>query len=552
MKTQPPVSSAGWNKKALALVSLVVLGLVVALAFSPTFTADFVNWDDDRFFRKNPLFAGPVADYIRAAIGSVQFEAYQPVHLLSYLPDRLFWSESPNFFHILNVCIFFFDCALLLALVRRHAAWWAALAATLIFAVHPLRVESVAWITARKDLVALFFVLLVLLIEDRISAQKASSAPSTRSLRAVSIVLTGIAILAKSNSVVIPFLLLANLRWLSFESWRESIKRVIPHILISCASSILVIKLWTDHKLILPSRPLAFPLDVAGTVGFYLEKVLFPSSLSPVYASIVPHQIALGVAWLAAFGLLLYFWKKLPRWGRIAAFVFHAALLPTVNLIPMYFRFADRYALFACVGIVVPMAIAFDEFGSTIRRKQTITFGVAFLILVLAIQSRELSASWRSSLSLWTHATAVQPTAFYGHLKLAETFREEGNKSEAVKAYLRASMFTPRSAIALAGLFVSSCELAEDRGSVSKGECLRWEAALKKTTSQRELQELINKVESGGCERCAQTLLWLALNMFPPSDSELIQLAQAAAAKKNQMALEIYLRELSTRTPEKR
>jgi hypothetical protein len=107
-----------------ARLNALVGGGVAVLAAALAATAlgqGFVNWDDNRFITANPLFAAVGWIYVRAALTRIQFDAYHPLHLLSYLPDRWLWPQNPAGFHAVNLILFALDVFLLFRLARRHA-----------------------------------------------------------------------------------------------------------------------------------------------------------------------------------------------------------------------------------------------------------------------------------------------------------------------------------------------------------------------------------------------------------------------------------------------
>src|SRR5262245_17146747 len=155
------------NTTTLARVVLCSLLLGVVWLYRGLATAALTNWDDDRFLSYNPVFQLGGWTYVKLAFTQIQFEAYQPLHLLSYLPDRYLWPDWPAGFHLVNLALFIADLLLLWRLVRRHTSELAALAAVAVFALHPLCVEPVAWVTDRKDLVMLMLFVLALSCEVR-------------------------------------------------------------------------------------------------------------------------------------------------------------------------------------------------------------------------------------------------------------------------------------------------------------------------------------------------------------------------------------------------
>src|SRR5450631_2423387 len=128
---------ARWDRHAVVAIVVAVL-----VAYFPAIGAGFTNWDDDRFITNNPLFHGPVSAYVAAALTRVQFQAYHPLHLLSYLPDRLLWPASAMGFHALNLGLFALALALGYFLLRRTVGVLPALMAILLVGLHPLAIES--------------------------------------------------------------------------------------------------------------------------------------------------------------------------------------------------------------------------------------------------------------------------------------------------------------------------------------------------------------------------------------------------------------------------
>jgi hypothetical protein len=189
-----------WDRHAVVAIVVAVL-----VAYFPALGAGFTNWDDDRFIVDNPLFHGPISGYVAAALTRVQFQAYHPLHLLSYLPDRLLWPGNAAGFHALNLGLFALALALGYFLLRRLVGVLPALMAILFVGLHPLAVESVAWIVGRKDVLALLLLFATLLVADR-------EEPTTRST-VVACVLAALACLAKTSAVVLPIVLFAWLRF---------------------------------------------------------------------------------------------------------------------------------------------------------------------------------------------------------------------------------------------------------------------------------------------------------------------------------------------------
>ena len=528
--------------------ALLILLASVLVAYYSVFSAGFTNWDDDRFFTANPLFQGPVGRYVVAALTQVQFQAFHPLHLLSYLPDRLFWRDHPAGFHALNLALF--ACALVLGfrLLRRRVETWPALGAMLLVGLHPLAVESVAWAVGRKDILALLLTLAVLSVEDRATDtpgsgqdRAAGGQVRTRKSLAFALGLALLACLAKTSAVVLPIVLFAWLHFARRLPARAAMRRSLPFAAIALVFAVPVPLIWRHSQMIQPGRPLPLVLDVLGTLGVYARRALAPIDLSPVYPTFDPGQVLAGVAMGGALLLILAFWQHLPAAAKFAAVAFIGCLLPVANLTPLYFRFADRYALLALAMLAWPIAalLAWPK-----ARKAGMVVVPVLLFLELWSTSR-LVPVWKDSLSLWQHAVATQPRALFAHLKLGETFRAEGRFHEAAASYLQAGQIEPGGLKGPAGLLHTLGESAEADGRLPAGTTRQWEQTIGKPGfDAHQMATLLDSVEASDCHSCSEALLWLALRMFPQSDTSLVGFAGKALDRGRTATAMVYLGEI--------
>ena len=513
---------------------LPVLALWAALAavYSPAATADFVNWDDTRFVVDNPLIEQGLRAYTVAAWTEVQFQAYQPLHLLSYLPDLLLWPTSPAGFHLVNLVLFAAMVGLLYHLARRFVDPLPALLACALVSLHPICVEPVAWITSRKDLVSGVLFFLALTIDDRRWTQDASERPYWRCAWP-GLVLFTCALLAKSSTVCYPLVLFAWLRWLRGVSWRRAAVVVLPHAALATAAAIAVATFWSSSQLIGQTRPVHPVLDVPASYAVYLRHLVWPVDLSALYHPESSFHTAAGVVVLVAALALVAAWRRLPGAARFAAFAPAAALAPVVNIVPMYFRYADRYTFLAWTVATIPIALGLhallellsDDRGGRTPARLALVAGLGLLALVLAGLGHGQSRVWRDSQTLWRNAARLQPDSYFVRLKYGETLRDAGQWQPAVAEYQSAIRLQPETSLAYAGLFYlyarQSPEIDDDTAD-------RWLSVLGAAVrSPRDLRQFRSRVASGGCLRCDRILLLLELRRWPPGDEQL----QAAARR---------------------
>jgi tetratricopeptide (TPR) repeat protein len=519
---------AKWDRHAVVAIVAAVL-----VAYFPALSAGFTNWDDDRFITNNPLFQGPVSAYVAAALTRVQFQAYHPLHLLSYLPDRLLWPGSATGFHALNLGLFALALALGYFLLRRSVGVLPALMAILLVGLHPLAVESVAWIVGRKDVLALLLLFATLLVEDR----------ETRTTRStvVACVLATLACLAKTSAVVLPVVLFA---WLTFARaipLRPALRRCLPFALIALVFALPVPLIWRHNQMIPSARPLPFVLDVLGTLGVYASRVIAPVDLSPVYPAMVQGQVFAGLALAVALLVLVGSWRRLPAGAKFAAVAFLGCLLPVANIMPLYYRFADRYALLALGVLAWPLA----QLLAWQRARAFVAVGVTVVLGFELWATMQIVPSWNDSLALWERAAAVQPRAIYAHLKLGETYRAQKRFHEAAASYVRAGDVDPHSIKGPAGLLRTVGEREEAAGRIPPRTCEVWESVIAKPGfDAQKMAALLEVLDKSECRSCAEAMLWLALRMFPQSDASLVKFARKEIDRGRADIAMVYLSEV--------
>ncbi len=526
-------AAAKANAKKWDRHAVVALVVAVLVAYFPTLGAGFTNWDDDRFITDNPLFHGPVSAYVAAALTRVQFQAYHPLHLLSYVPDRLLWPGNPAGFHALNLGLFALALALGYFLLRRIVGVLPALMGILFVGLHPLAVESVAWIVGRKDVLALLLVFATLLVAD-------GEARTTRRTVAAC-VLAALACLAKTSAVVLPIVLFAWLRFARDLPLRPALRRCVPFAAIAFVFALPVPFIWKHHQMIPSTRPLPLVLDVLGTLGVYAGRVIAPIDLSPVYPAVMQGQVLAGLVFAAALLALIGSWRRLSAGAKFAVVGFIGCLLPVANITPLYFRFADRYALLALGALAWPVA----KLLAWQRVRKVVAVGVTLVIGVELWATMQLVPSWHDSLALWQRATEAQPRAVYGYLKLGETYRAQKRFHEAAASYVRAGDVDPRSIKGPAGLLRTVGEREEAAGHIPAGTCDTWESVIAKPGFNADkMQALITVLDKSECSSCMEAMLWLALRMFPQPDASLVSFARKEIDRGRADIAMVYLSEV--------
>jgi hypothetical protein len=403
----------------------------------------------------------------------------------------------------------------------------------LLVGLSPLAVEPVAWAVGRKDVLALLLVLATLLVADR-------PEPSRRSTIAAC-ALAVAACLAKTSAVVLPIVLFAWLLFVRELPWRTALQRCVPFAVIALVFAVPVPFIWQKNHMIPSSRPLPVALDVFGTLGVYAAHVFNPARLSPVYPTMAPGQALAGLLTIGALLGIVGLWRRLPSAVKFAVVVFAGCLLPVANITPVYFRFADRYALLAVVMLAWPVA----KLCAWAPARKLVLLAVPIVLGIEMWATMRLVPIWNDSLSLWQHATMVQPAAVYGHLKLGETYRAEKRYHDAASSYLRAGEIEPHGIKGPAGLLHTLGERAEAEGRIPAGSTKEWERAIgEKGFDGRQMDTLIETTDLSGCRTCAEAMLWLGLRMYPQTDKALVSFARKAVQRERPSTAMVYLSEV--------
>lgn len=518
------------RSRLLTYLPYLVLVIATAAAFSPSLTGRMLRWDDDRLVAQNPLVGPPHVSNTLAMFTRIQNEAYQPLHVASYQIDHVLWSLHPTGCHALNIALYLASlCLLFLLFTRLGAPRWLLLASLLLFALHPTHVESVAWITGRKDVLSLLFVTLSLLLHVR----------SRRPLDALhigSVILFVLAALTKTTTLILPLWILVIDRLLMDRSWREALVRAAVPAVVAGALGALVLYIWHTSGLTreLPAEGSRAVL-VLRSVWHYLAATLWPAGLSPVYpidrtgafdARALGGLVVLPVLLAAAFWLR----RKRPL-ASAGILLYLTALIPVMNIVPLYFQHNDRYLLLPTLGLVPVLWSIHDHVKKKHNGRAILLAATGVLCVACAIATFTYSSAWRTDLALWTHATRTQPDAYYAWMKLGETLRDQGEFQQAQKAYDRAIALQPELVPARAARLLN-CLVMEQHGKAVAVETLDElsgpvGAYQQASGDSKELFILGLKLHQAGFKKCSFEVFLEAVQSEPPiPDTSIMGLAK--------------------------
>ena len=446
------------------LLALAVAATTFA-AFAPALRAGFVEWDDHYNFLNNPYYRGLGRAQLGWMLTSAWSGHWAPLTWLTLAADFRLWGMAPFGYHLTSLllhaaaaAVFFFVAARLLARAQPQAAAGAiqagAVVAALVFAVHPLRVESVVWISERRDVLSGLFYLLTVLAYLRAAD---AAAGTRRRWLALSIATYALAMTSKAIVMSLPAVLLVldayPLRRLTGH-WRERVLEKVPYVAIAGAGAVAAAKLVAEIKTLAEYPLWVRPAVFGHNLVFYLEKTVLPQGLSPLYE--LPARWALGDGRLL-LGLILPIVLTLivlamrHRWpAPLAVWVAYVlTLLPVGGLAiqagPQLA--ADRYTYLACMGLALlaggACALALGSAALAPRLRRLVAATAVVVLLGLGALSWQQAAIWHDSVVLWTHATGVDPACAKCQNRLGASLHAAGLSAAGIAPMQRAVVLRP-------------------------------------------------------------------------------------------------------------
>jgi tetratricopeptide (TPR) repeat protein len=430
------------------------------LVFGQTVRYDFVNYDDNEYVYANPVITSGLTPHgIIYAFSGRHTKNWHPLTSLSHMLDCQLWGLHAGGHHFTNVVLHTIAVVLLfLVLKQMTGAIWRSAFVAALFAIHPLRVESVAWISERKDVLSAIFFTLTLGAYFHYARSPSLGRYVTMSI------MFALGLMSKSMLVTVPLILLLLDYWpLQRFRGRSSIKRLvlekIPLLALSAAAG--VVTLWVQQSSVARSEQLPLVWRIGnGLVScvIYVKQMIWPVDLAVFY----PHPgdqlpiweigVAIVLLGMASAGAIVLRHKGpylVTGW-----FWYLIMLLPVIGLIQVGSQgHADRYTYLPQIGLYLLLAWGSTDAlasrfvaerirgGGLQRRILAVTASVA--VIALAWCAHIQASYWRNGESLWGHALAVTSGNFMAHDGLGEQLAKRGRLDEAIDHFQKALSIAP-------------------------------------------------------------------------------------------------------------
>jgi Flp pilus assembly protein TadD len=452
------MASAAHGSKLARLAPLApyaLLALAVALAFSGACSHGFLLWDDDAHVSANarldpPSWSGLARFWSAPYAGMYVPVSYTWYMLLAQLSHAISGGLDPHVFHAGNLVLHATCAGLVYRLLRRCVrSDAAALAGALVFACHPLQVESVAWISEARGLLASALGLSAL---ERYAA-RAGEHP--RRDYAIATLCFALALLAKPSAVSIVLAAAALDRWVLGTTIARSTAALAPWVALSLVAIVLT-KIEQASEVFAFVTPLAVrPIVALDALAFYLDKLAIPVDLVPDYGRTPRRVLELARvprAWIVAalvIASVVFVTVRAAKSDRklaiAACALFVAGLAPVLGLVPFGYQdistVADRYAYLALLGPAL--------FAAWIAaRGAPWCIGVVVLALAAGAQSRRQTAIWADTETLFERTLAINPQSAVAESDIGLALSMRGDSESAMRHYERAIAIDPRQSIA--------------------------------------------------------------------------------------------------------
>jgi protein O-mannosyl-transferase len=486
----------GFRDRRSALGISILLFALVVWAFYASTRNGFIDYDDAVFVTANPqVQSGLTWQSVGYAFCSPVAANWHPLTILSHMGDCQLYGLNPWGHHLTNVLLHAANTVLLFLVLRRMtgAVWRSAVLAAL-FGLHPLRVESVAWVAERKDVLSALFWMLTMLMYARYVEQSKVQSPKSKVAYVLALVFFACGLMSKPMLVTVPFVLLLLDYWplnrFELSTQNSRLKTLLPLVweklpffVLAAVCSVITLLVQEGAGAVVTELPLGARVANA-LVSYvrYVGKMFWPENLSVFY----PHprqwpawQVTASVALLLAiFGAVILLARRRPYLG-VGWLWFCGTLVPVIGLVQVGNQsMADRYSYVPSVGLCIMLVWGVHELFARWRYR-TVTLSVLALgvtLLCLALTHRQIGW-WKDGETLWLHALAVTKENHLAKYNLGVVYfnrgvslATQGAFDEAIREYEKAIRLDPGGDDAHSSLAYALLKTGQDAEAIREYE----------------------------------------------------------------------------------
>lgn len=465
-----PAAHDRWATVGLALV----LAAITWIVFGQTLNYAFINYDDPDYVTKNAQVArGLTLEGIVWAFTQVHASNWHPLTWISHMADGHLYGMNPRGHHLTSVVLHTVNAILLFLLVRQMtASIWRSFFVAAFFAIHPLRIESVAWVAERKDVLSGLFFLLTLMAYTRYAR-----APG-RGRYALVAALFALGLMCKPMLVSLPLVLLLLDYWplgripslsLKGAEERKNFRRLVleklPLLALGLASC--AVTLFAQREAMKPVTQIALPARLANAAIAYVDyirQMFWPNDLAVLYpweaARLQTSHVVLAVLLLAGLSITVFVWRR--RRYLVTGWLWYLVMLvPVIGILQVGNQArADRYTYLPQIGLYLMIIWGAVELGGRLKYYRVWLSALAVAGLVALTLAARLQAShWQESETLWRHALNVTTDNIIAEGNLGEAVFRKGRTAEARFHFEKSLRINPRQPELLSTLGVFDLEV---------------------------------------------------------------------------------------------
>lgn len=443
-----PANSAQDPVPARTLLAIyLALTALTWIVFGQTLGHPFVQYDDQEYVYQNPeITAGLTSQGIVRAFTAPHIRNWHPLTTISHMLDCQLFGLNPAGHHFSSVLFHTIAVLLLFGVLRAMtgAVWRCAFVAA-VFAIHPLRAESVAWVAERKDVLSALFFMLTLGAYVHYAQQ-----PSVRRYLLVA-VLFALGLMAKPMLVTLPVLLFLLDYWplgrtpQGRSGWWKLAAEKIPLLALSLLAAVATLIAQGPTVSYSEELPLTWRIGNALlSYVAYLGQMIWPARLAVFYPHTADHlsvwRVARAVVFLGGITALAFAWRRKQPFLMVGWLWYLVALLPVIGFIQVGLQGrADRYSYLPQIGLYIALTWVVADWTVRGNRRLLVLAGVAATIIAaLAWRARIQTSYWSSTEFLWDHALAVTTDNDVAHYNVAALLLRRGQLDEAISHYEKA------------------------------------------------------------------------------------------------------------------
>jgi Flp pilus assembly protein TadD len=500
-------------------VVLCLLLVVATLAlYNPVSHDPFIHFDDNHYVTENlHVRAGLNWNTVTWAFRSIEEYNWHPLTWLSHALDCQLFGLNPAGHHYTNVLLHAVNAVLLFLLLRRATGFtWRSLMVAALFALHPINVESVAWVSERKNVLSMLFFLLTLDAYGWYARKPGIGRYATVAA------LFALGLMAKPQIITLPFILLLWDYWplrrmghdstlsgnqagpLPAHSFSWLALEKLPLLLISAGSAFITMKAQSAGRAVYSLADVSLSVRLENAVvayARYVGKAFWPSNLCLLY----PHPLGSLKTWQVVAATLFLgtvtaavFMARRQRYLLVGWLWFLGTLVPMIGLVQVGAQaMADRYAYLPFIGLFVMVCWEVGDWaqprGTSIRR--TIILVSAAVLLALATVTHRQITYWSSDVALWTRVVQVTPANAFTQDSLGDALLGENRIDEAMPHFQAALQVSPSDAVA--NIDIGTYE--QEHGQVQQA-IERYQLALRNPMDRRLRSKALGNMASADCK----------------------------------------------------